>query len=114
MLVAGCAVLPLLGAPPSADRGASALQILPPATRAFLFVYTIAVLGASSVYFWTRHRRALGMKPWRLRLETRGWKGWGGGQVGESGGGRGVDAASVASHNAQKCPAIHPTATSSH
>ena len=71
MLVAGFAVLPLLGAPPSADRGASALQILPLPTRAFLFVYYVAVLGAYSVYFWTRGRRTLGMKTWRLRLEAR-------------------------------------------
>ena len=71
MLVAGFAVLPLLGVPPSADRGASALRILPPATRAFLFVYYVAVLGAYSTYFWTRGRRTLGMKTWQLRLEAR-------------------------------------------
>ena len=71
MLVAGFAVLPLLGAPLSSERGASSLQILPPATRAFLFLYYIAVLGAYSVYSWTRDRRTLGMKTWRLRLEAR-------------------------------------------
>ena len=70
MLIAGFAALPLLGAPTSAERGASALQILPTASRAFLLVYYVALLGAYSVFFWTRGRRTLGMKTWRLRLET--------------------------------------------
>jgi uncharacterized RDD family membrane protein YckC len=70
LLVTGFAVLPLLGTPAPASRGAEALQVLPAATRAFLFVYYFAVLGAYCVHFWTRGRRTLAMKTWRLALVT--------------------------------------------
>lgn len=70
VLIAGFAVLPLLGSPPGADRGAAALHILPPASRALLFVYYVAILGAYCVFFWTRGRRTLPMKTWRLAIRT--------------------------------------------
>ena len=70
ILVAGFAVLPFVGSVPPGSRGASALQILPPASRAFLFVYYVAVLGAYCVFFWTRGRRTLAMKTWRLTVRT--------------------------------------------
>jgi uncharacterized RDD family membrane protein YckC len=70
MLIAGFAILPLLDAAPRGDRGASALQILPPASRAFVFVYYIAVLAIYCVVFWTRGRRTLPMKTWRIALRT--------------------------------------------
>lgn len=70
MLVAGFAALPFLDTPATASRGASALQLLPPASRAFLSFYYVAILGLYCVYFWTRGRRTLAMKTWRLTLET--------------------------------------------
>lgn len=70
LLVAGFAVLPLIGSIPAGTRNADALQVLPPASRAFLFVYYVAVLGGYCVFFWTRGRRTLAMKTWRLTIRT--------------------------------------------
>ena len=69
LLVAGFAVLPLVGMPGTGQpRAATDLYVLPAGSRAFLFVFYVAVAGIYFTRFWTKGRRTLPMKTWGLGL----------------------------------------------
>jgi uncharacterized RDD family membrane protein YckC len=69
LLIAGFAVLPLLDPGGRASSySAEQLYVLPPASRAFLLFYYVAVTGAYCVGFWSGGRRTLPMKTWGLAL----------------------------------------------
>jgi uncharacterized RDD family membrane protein YckC len=68
LLVAGFAVLPLVNPGASLTHAADQLYVLPPASRAFLLLYYIAVTGAYCIGFWIDGRRTLPMKTWGLAL----------------------------------------------
>src|SRR5207249_3001305 len=69
LLFAGFAVLPLLDPAAGArSRSVQDIYILPPASRAFILFYCVAVTGAYCVGFWSKGRRTLPMKTWGLRL----------------------------------------------
>jgi uncharacterized RDD family membrane protein YckC len=73
LLVAGFAALPFVGPfGAGAPRGAGDLYLLPPASRAFLFVFYIVVAGIYFTGFWIKGRRTLPMKTWDLGLEGPG------------------------------------------
>ena len=70
LLIAGFAILPLLGPPPAGAHTADRLYLLTLPSRAFLFLYYVAVLGLYCIGFWTAGRRTLAMKTWGLAIRT--------------------------------------------
>lgn len=70
MLVAGFAILPFIGSEAPAAHTADRLYVLPMASRAFLFLVYVAVIGAYCIGFWTAGHRTLAMKTWGLSLQT--------------------------------------------
>ena len=70
LLIAGFAMLPLVGSPPAGGHSADRLYLLPMASRAFLFVFYVVVLGIYCLVFWTGGRRSLAMKTWDLTIRT--------------------------------------------
>jgi uncharacterized RDD family membrane protein YckC len=69
-LVAGFALLPVLGTAPSPPADGHALPLLGPAGRAVSFASLFVVLGAYCVWGWGGGRRTLPMKTWRIAMET--------------------------------------------
>lgn len=69
ILVAGFALLPIVG-PPHAGLSYSAreLYLLPPASSAFLFLAYTLVAGGYCIGLWSNGRRTLAMKTWGLGL----------------------------------------------
>lgn len=69
LLVAGFAVLPIIG-PPHTRTGYSAQQlyVLPSTSSAFLFFFYVMVAGIYCIGFWSNGRRTLAMKTWRLGI----------------------------------------------
>jgi len=72
LLVAGFALLPLVGPPAGVAPNAGQLYLLPTETRAFVLVYYAAVSGLYFIAFWTNGRRTLPMKTWHLALVRAG------------------------------------------
>ena len=69
LLVAGFAILPIIGPPRSGtDHAAQQLYLLPATSSAFLFFFYFAVAGIYCVGFWSNGRRTLAMKTWGLAL----------------------------------------------
>jgi len=71
LVAVGFALLPFVGpaaAPPSGAEPARSLYALPPAGRALMTVAALAVPAAYCVALWSRGRRTLAMRTWRLAL----------------------------------------------
>ena len=69
-LVVGFALLPLVSPPSFLPGDARALPLPGSAARAMSFGCLFAVLGAYCVWGWSRGRRTLPMKTWRIALES--------------------------------------------
>lgn len=71
LLVAGFAVLPIIGPPHTgAAYSAQQLYLLPPSSSAFLFFFYVVVAGIYCIGLWSNGRRTLAMKTWGLSLAT--------------------------------------------
>lgn len=72
LLVAGFALLPIVGPSHSGPSySAQELYLPPPTSSAFLFLAYIVVAGGYCIVLWTNGRRTLAMKTWRLGLATK-------------------------------------------
>ena len=69
-LLVGFALLPVVSAPPALPADERALPLLTPAAQAISFGCLFAFLGAYCVWGWSRGRRTLPMKTWRLAIEA--------------------------------------------